>query len=276
MIRLLIVILFFSSGAWAANPNCSSRSWEELKVKFCMGAPAAGDSENLIVYFHGLGGNEREWFDKPAMKDIQKTLLEKGFDPWIITVSFGPGWLLTEVPGSYELFSKTLDQILPDIERQIRPAGFKKKFLIGASMGGFNTSQVLLKRSSAFDKYMLICPAITSVGPFSSNAEVTAYIFRTGANPRNVGFMIEWGTIEFPDVLEWNKHSPLILADRVFMLPEVYISCGLRDEFGFQEGAEALYRKISAKSKRSMWIPIPQGRHCSYDKDSIIDFLLAN
>ena len=153
MYRFIILLLFVSSSAWAANPiNCSTRNWDDLEVKFCMGAPVAGDSENLIVYFHGLGGSEREWFTNPNTKDIQNTLRQRGFDAWVVTISYGPGWLLTEVPGSYELFHKTLEVLLPDIERQIHPSGFKTKFLVGASMGGFNTTQVLLKKSQAFNK----------------------------------------------------------------------------------------------------------------------------
>ncbi|MNL13453.1 hypothetical protein D3C87_1343620 [compost metagenome] len=201
-------------------------------------------------------------------------MISNGLDPWVITISYGEAWLLTEVDGSYELLQKTMDELLPDIQNQIRPAGFKTKYLVGASMGGFNTSQVLFKRTDMFDKYMLICPAITTVGPFSTQDEIIDYIRRTGAEPKRVGFMIEWGLMEFPSDEEWNKHSPLFLADQAQSLPKVYVSCGLKDEFGFQEGAEAFFKKINYKAKASWWVPIPNGTHCAFDKKSILKFLL--
>jgi pimeloyl-ACP methyl ester carboxylesterase len=276
MFRSIILLLLFSSSVLAAKvtPQCGSRTWEELEVKYCTAAPQNGTSDSLIVYFHGLGGDEKEWFENPALISIHKEIVKKGLDPWIITVSYGPAWLLTEVDSSYKLFAKTMDEILPDLQKKFHPTAFHERFMIGASMGGFNASQVLLKRPESYERFMLICPAITTVGPESTDQEVADYIRRTGADPEKVSFMVDWGKLEFPTATDWENHSPLILADKVKALPRVYLSCGLKDDYGFQEGALSLYQKIKTKAKTSWWYPIPNGKHCSFDRASIIKFLV--
>ncbi len=214
-----------------------------------------------------------EWFTNPQLLLLQNKMRAQGLDPWVITVSYGPGWLLTEVPNSWQLFQKTLDEVLPKLEQLIKPNGFQKKYLVGASMGGFNASKVLLKRSSAFQKYMLICPAITSVGPYNTEQEVLDFIHRTGANPAKVAFLLSWGQEEFPTKQDWDNHSPLVLASRPLPLPAVYISCGSKDEYGFFEASKGLFDLIKSQSERSWWTPIQNGRHCAYDLDDILNFI---
>ncbi|MNK90478.1 hypothetical protein D3C87_1105340 [compost metagenome] len=206
------------------------------------------------------------------MQTIREELRTRKFDPWIITVSYGKAWLLTEVPNGL-LFPKTVDELLPSLFNSIRPSGFTHKYLAGASMGGLNTSQVMLKRPHMFEKYLLICPAITTVGPFAPERDVLDYVMRTGAQAKRVAFMLQWARMEFPKASDWASHSPLQLADSNVVLPEVYLSCGLKDEFGFQEGAHMLFAKLRPKASRAWWVPIPNGRHCAVDPESIVDFL---
>ncbi|MFS4460396.1 prolyl oligopeptidase family serine peptidase [Bdellovibrio sp. HCB2-146] len=278
MFRYLISILVVSIAtlAQAAVPECHSKMWGELEANYCTNAPNQGDSDTLLVYFHGLGGSEREWFTEPSLQTVQKQLAAKKFDPWVITVSFGPGWLLTTVPNGYLLFPKIMDELLPELEKRIKPIGFSKKILVGASMGGFNTSQVLLKRPDAFQKYLLICPAITEIGPYSSESEVLSYIRRTGASPNRIAFMLEWGRQEFPTLQDWNEHAPVTLAKGDVRLPRVYISCGTKDDYGFQEGSFALFNALKSKAHHSEWVPVKDGRHCAADAKSIVKFITEN
>jgi pimeloyl-ACP methyl ester carboxylesterase len=271
LVALVISVFFYSQFSYA-DPTCGSRHWGEIQAKYCVEKPLAGDSDTVLVYFHGLGGSELEWFINPELQTIRDELHTRKFDPWIVTISFGKAWLLTEVPNGL-LFPKAVDDLLPSLFNSIKPMGFTHRYLAGASMGGLNTSQVMLKRPQMFDKYMLICPAITSVGPFAPNQDILDYILRTGAQAKRVTFMLQWARLEFPKPADWANHAPLMLADRNVVLPEVYLSCGLKDEFGFQEGAQMLYAKIRPKSTRAWWVPIPDGLHCAVDPKSIVDFL---
>jgi pimeloyl-ACP methyl ester carboxylesterase len=268
----VLLSVFIYSFTYAGEPTCGTRNWGDIQAKYCVEKPIAGDSDTVLVYFHGLGGNEMEWFTSPGMQTIRDELRTRKFDPWIITVSYGKAWILTEVPHGL-LFPKTVDELLPDLFNSIRPAGFAHKYLAGASMGGLNTSEVMLKRPHMFDKFMMICPAITTVGPYAPDREVLDYVMRTGAQAKRVAFMLQWARLEFPKAADWASHSPLLLADRNIALPEVYLSCGMKDEFGFQEGAHMLYAKVRPKATRAWWVPIPDGVHCAVDPKSIVDFL---
>ena len=273
---LVISVLFYSNFVFAADPVCGTRSWGDLEAKYCVGTPVSGDSDTVLVYFHGLGGSEKEWFTSPDFTAIHAELNKRKFDPWIVTISYGQAWLLTEVPNSLLLFPKTVDELLPSILNNIKPNGFAHKYLAGASMGGLNTSQVMLKRPQMFEKYMLIFPAITTVGPYSPQKDVVKYISRTGAQAKRVAFMLEWGKLEFPTINDWQNHAPLVLADLNVSLPRVYVSCGLKDEFGFQEGSNLLYAKIRPKAVSAWWVPIPNGLHCAADPKSIGEFLTTD
>jgi pimeloyl-ACP methyl ester carboxylesterase len=271
-IALVLSIFLYSNFVFAAEPTCGTRNWGRIEAKYCIEKPDSGDSDTVMVYFHGLGGNEKDWFTGANYQPIREGLRARGFNPWVVTISYGQAWLLTEVPNGL-LFPKTVNELLPEIFNSIKPSGFTHKYLLGASMGGLNTSQVMLKKPEMFEKYMLICPAITTVGPYAPNADVLKYIARTGAQPKLVAFMLNFARLEFPNEGLWLNHSPIALADRNVALPQVYVSCGLKDEFGFQEGAQLLYAKIRAKSASAWWVPIPDGVHCAADVPSIVEFL---
>lgn len=275
LMALAVSFFFYSQFAYSAEPACNTRNWGDIQAKYCIETPQSGDSDTVLVYFHGLGGNEKDWWSSPEIQAIQQELRTRNFDPWIITVSYGKAWLLTEVPNGL-LFPKTVDQLLPDLFQQIKPSGFTHKYLMGASMGGLNTSQVMLKRPHMFDKFMLICPAITTVGPFAPERDVIDYVMRTGAQAKRVAFMLQWARMEFPKANDWQNHSPLVLADKPINLPQIYLSCGLKDEFGFQEGAHMLYAKLRPKATRAWWVPIPDGVHCAVDPESIVNFITTN
>ena len=265
-------VFLFSSFLFAAQPNCGSKDVGGSSLKYCYSQPTRS-SDTLLVFFHGLGGNERQWFDSGHFDAVRKSLQDQGKEPWVLTISFGQFWLLTEVPGSAMLLTKVMDQFLPAMEATLNPAGFHHKILLGMSMGGFNGAQVLLKRPAAFEKVALLCPAITAIGPQATTSEVDDYIKRTGAQAYRVHMMQSFTRREFPTAQDWEAHAPLILAQKVGALPDVYLSCGLKDNYGFQEGAELMFNYIQPKARSSVWVPIPDAGHCAIDEASVAEFL---
>jgi pimeloyl-ACP methyl ester carboxylesterase len=262
----------FSVVTLAAQPNCGAKNLGGTELDYCYSQPAA-PSDTLLVFFHGLGGNERQWYDSDIFRDVQKSLAAQGKEPWVLTISFGKFWLLTEVPNSAMLFTKVMDQFLPAMEKTLLPSGFQHRILMGMSMGGFNGSQVLLKRPQAFDKVALLCPAITSIGPQATQSEVSDYVHRTGAQAYRVHLMQTFTRREFPTAQDWEAHSPLTLAQKAAGLPDIYLSCGMKDEYGFQEGAQLLFNSVQTKAKSAVWVPIPNTGHCAIDETSVVEFL---
>lgn len=273
--RLLFLVLSFviSSQAFAQTADSQCAHLESTDADYCYSAPAA-PSDTLLVFFHGLGGNERFFSQSDLFQDLMTRLRSEGREPWVISISYGRMWLLTEVAGSKQLFSQTMNQVLPTLERKLKPEGFQHKVLMGMSMGGFNASQVLLKQPEAFEKVLLLCPAITSIGPLATNAEVQAYIDRTGASSFKIHLVQNFTRREFPTATDWDAHAPLTLAEKATRLPDTYVSCGLRDDYGFQEGAKMFYDLIQTKAPVVEWVPIPNAGHCAIDAESVHAFLV--
>lgn len=268
------VILVLASTSQAASPVCKAKKIGTITTDYCFQKPDT-ESDTLVVFFHGIYGNEKKWFTDSKFTSLHKVMKAKGLNPWIVTISYGGTWVLTETETSNQLFHHTMDLALPAIINEIHPEAFIQRFLLGYSMGGLNASQVLLKRPELFDKYVLISPAITPVGPFSTKAEIKDYTRRTEAVPFLINMLIKIGRKNFKNQEEWDQHSPLVIINKISRpLPPVYISAGNRDQYGFDEGSNTFSLSIAPYSDYSVWMPIKNGDHMDLDPASVTDFLL--
>lgn len=249
--------------------NLDQRSWNYCIYRY-------PNSSNTVAYFfHGLMADEREWqnYEKVVLKrwnDTQKR------PPTVVSVSFGSAWFLAEKnassnSGLFEYFTETA---LPYLQRQL---GFtsEENILFGLSMGGFNAAQLYFKLPGFFSRAALICPAMATVSPHASSAEVKEYIRRTGAQSWRVHIALNLAKSYFPTETDWQRHSPIKMAEVLSPLsPPIYMSNGLKDEYGFHEGNLA-FLQIA----QDLGAPIestfrPQGGHCHVDSLPIADFLV--
>ena len=75
---------------------------------------------------------------------------------------------------------------------------------------------------------------------------------------------------------EWNAISPIPLIDHADQsYPELYLSCGLYDNYGNFEGTEALANLAIKRGVKTTWRPL-YGGHCVIDVASLADFLASN
>jgi len=268
-------------------------AWAVLEQQVCAVGQASGlkghagwkfcayrytnSSRNVLYYFHGIGGNERDWKNHELEKSIVRRWESLGLrPPIVVSVSLGPIWLLTEKgqstnSGNYEFFR---DQIIPEISRRVFAFKPKENWLLGVSMGGFNAAQFYFKNPEFFTRAALICGAMTQVSPFSSPYTVNAYILRTKAWP-----VLIWGALAImksylPDSAAWLRHSPIELARQKFSrksLP-LFVSNSTADEFGFHEGNIDLARWARERGVDVKSEFYPGGGHCQVDPRPIADF----
>jgi enterochelin esterase-like enzyme len=99
-------------------------------------------ARKLILQFHGGGESEKTWFESTGLgEQVRQSWRNSGIQaPSIVSVSFGPMWLLSNrslLPqsGLYEVF---VNEIFPYIEKQLMNGRIDERILIGHSMGGFN------------------------------------------------------------------------------------------------------------------------------------------
>ncbi|QDK37836.1 alpha/beta hydrolase-fold protein [Bdellovibrio sp. NC01] len=290
VIALIISVLSFQAHAQSidagyddtsAEPNyksdysCGSESQMGLTFKYCIRNVDRSKNQDIIYFFHGLMGNEETWFTQRfGTGMLERKWHWRGYDPTIVTVSFGEVWLLVN-NHRFPLIPFFKNNIMPFLEKKVGGLGKGKRMLIGQSMGGFNAIQASLQLPNTFSKVALLCPAITTVGPFSTPEEIAAYTERTHAVPSRVKLLLSISRQVFLNQNDWDKHDPLklIARYRAKKMP-FYVSTGTADDFGFQEGSE-VYSDLAKKlGFKSTWVPVPGG-HCNFDRRTTANFIMG-
>lgn len=256
--------------------TCGAEKIQNVPFRYCYRDLNTTNSQDIIYFFHGLDGSEETWFTQYlGTLIIQKWWKWWGYRPRIVTVSFGPQWLLVNNQ-RFPLLPLFTKKIMPFLEGKIGGLKNGRRHLIGQSMGGFNAAEVSLKSPGLFSRVALLCPAISTVGPFSSSREIEDYIERTGASRELVKKMLTISRSVFLNQEDWNRHDPLLLLKnyRSPLKPKFYVSVGLEDGYGFQEGAGVFYALAKTRAFLSKWWPVPGG-HCSFSRKGTAHFIMG-
>lgn len=249
-----------------------------LSWKYCIHIPNSGATNGDVAYLlHGLNLSEQTWNDDTFYTAMIQDYWQKKniVPPIVVTVSFGPSWLLTEK--GQKLKSGLLDfftgYIINEIEK--KTGAPKRRIVFGESMGGLNSLQLGLKTSGLFQKVASSCPPVYKISPFVSKDKLQEFLKRTGADPQIINKVIQLANEFIFDENEWKKFSPLHLIENLDpkTAPEFYLSCGLYDAYGNFEGNEALQKRARQLGFKWTWRPI-YGGHCATDVVSLADFLV--
>lgn len=257
--------------------ECSQESSQNRNWSYCI-YKYPGHSQKVVYYFHGLTGNERDW-EKYTEKDmLQRWTQTHQAPPIVVSVSFGKVWFLAEQNSSTSsgLFEVFRDHSWPLLQNKLAPLNPHEHILLGYSMGGLNASQLYFKIPHVFSRAAIICGAMATVSPHASDEAVTEYILRTGAKRMHVVAALQISKHYFPTEDDWQKHSPLSLA-QASLRPEsapIYVSNGLADEFGFHEGNKVFVDLAVTKNTPISADFFPGGGHCHVNQSLIADFLV--
>lgn len=280
-LALAALLLVVGTAAFATEParlaaDCGAAKAGPVSWKFCVYTETGSRNQDVLYYFHGRGLDEKAWGDDGYYTGmVRKAWQAHGAGaPTVIAISFGKDWLL--VPKNKSPYSGLLDAftaaVVPTMEARI--GGVKgRRILLGESMGGFNGTAVAL-RTTLFAKAALLCPPMTTLSPFATEAEIVAFIERTKASPEKVRGAIQLSRAFLPEPADYDAASPLQLAEKASSAtPPLYVSCGSYDEYGFFEGAERFAATARARGTKVAWRPL-QGGHCAVDIESVAAFLL--
>lgn len=247
--------------------------------RLCITRTPGSPSQDVMYFFHGAFQDEYFWSTE-RFKGIRDSWKRMGHPaPIVASISFGKLWFVTPKNGG--ILSGLLDvltrNVVPEIERKLgHPSG--SRLLMGESMGGFNALQLLLTQQNFFKRVVLSCPALDGLSPYASFDELSRYIQSTGALTSWVVSYNTWLKGSFPNRGTWERTSPFIRAQKELRAgsPPLYISCGSKDEYGFQQPDEFLARAAAHNQvPQVVWEPIQNGVHCDFDSEMIAAFLAA-
>lgn len=244
---------------------------------YCVHIPKNEPINGDIAYLlHGRNLDENIWNDNTFYTSMIQSYWQKMKvpQPTVITVSFGPLWLLTqkgiqEKSGLLEVFA---DHIIPKIEAKVGQP--KRRILFGESMGGTNALVLGIKRNDLFDKVASLCPGVYKDSLFASSKIKKDFLNRTGADPKVIYAITQFAKDYIANDQEWNQFSVLKLIESVSNVKtQFYLSCGLYDKYGNFEGTEELASLVAKKSIGLQWHP-QYGGHCSTDIALVAQFLV--
>lgn len=273
---LTIIVLMFPFTAFAAH-DCGQLVRSGRTYNWCIDAQDGSTNGDVLFAFHGAGDDETMWATGVHGRAITAGLKNRIGDlPTVISVSLGRWWLATDLRGPDDTPSITdelLNSVLPELESKI-PTPVKHHFILGLSMGSFNAVQLFFRATSRFDRLVLMCAAIQTIGAFSDPSAIQHAIDEHPfIRPDDYRGFLEWQerTFQTPDV--WLRHNPLAwIGAAAASTPPIYITVGHEDEFGFYDGAEEFARVGVMRGLNVKWKPLTGG-HCAYDPNDIAAFL---
>ena len=249
------------------------------------------DYNSVIYYFHGNGGNELSW--QYVYADIIKYWNEeKKLFPVVVTITFGEKWIL--IPKNSSVKSGYLEyfvnSFIPYIENEYK-LDIKERYILGQSMGGHSAAQLIFRYPETFSKAAIISPAIYPISIYSDDEEINKlimeirqktarfrqsvkmYVFGIDVLKENVYTMFNGLKKYMPTDEDWAKTNIIENMKKPSSdgSPEIYISCGNNDEFGFFIGARDLYDKAVSQSYHAVW-DLLEGGHNIRNNKAIAEF----
>jgi pimeloyl-ACP methyl ester carboxylesterase len=253
-----------------ASQDCSVAG----PLRYCVNRAAGGTNGDVVYHLHGRSLDEQVWNDDTYFTAMLQSRWQdtRVLPPTVITVSYGPTWLLT--PTGRKPASGLLNDLMariPEIEARVGTP--KRRMLMGESMGGLNVLIAGLSYPRQFAKIAALCPGVYADSPFDSWSTLRHTMTRTGANPKTIAgvWLLARRYLDGDD--EWQRISPLRLIERNGPgAPALYLSCGLYDAYGNYEGTQRLAESARRRGLSVVWHPL-YGGHCAVDAESLSEFL---
>lgn len=274
---LLVAAFLFHQPVFAVDFTCDSVATASTPVAYCFADAAnAGTSRapqaDVIYFFHGLGGSERDLFTDRGRQILDLIKLAYGTRvPIIASLSVGSEGVFA---------SQTGDVLngLKAIEAKIAPGKQMRRVLLGGSMGGHNALRLAAESRQDFRATAALCAALGTFDGYKSE-EVEAYIRRNRAYYFNEKFLRE-ALVKYKKTIrtseEWVANNPFTFLERGTYdgLP-IFLSVGREDSLGFVEGS----REFKARADRRPGMKVEyvefRGPHCTFDPKALVQFLSA-
>jgi hypothetical protein len=257
-----------------------------LRGGYCIHTPTRHRSRDIVYHLHGRDGSQLDWQDRFNYPEQIRTEWKKhhAYLPTVISISFGPLWLLAEKNASpYSgLFEAFTQQVIPSLEASL--GGLRgRRIIVGESMGGFNTSQMALK-TNLFQKAAILCAPMSEVSPFDTPEVIKAYIEKLAAwdyykdDQPNLVYDTMMEAVQlvkgfYPTEKDYQRANPLLLAASTHTHTQLYVAAGYYDKYSLYEANEKFVGVLQRHGRQVKWHP-QWGGHCAMDIPSLARFLV--
>jgi pimeloyl-ACP methyl ester carboxylesterase len=231
-----------------------------------------------IWFFHGAGDSERVFEYSPFSRDSYIELEQQlGAAVDIVTISYGPVWLLTDVTHrSLEPKDATVEIFETKIVKFLLGLGLTKPYVaMGHSQGGANVATICAALPDMWSKCVLLNPMLPSCDPFSPwpicpPAPALAPLGAFGPN-----FLVRANYTK----AEWPTAQPMVLLTSAKTratrnLPQFLVTACKSDEFGLYSGPKAWADKAAKLGFVSEWVEGKAGcNHFHWPAGAVAKFL---
>ena len=242
--------------------NSLASKFVHRAVNYCVMLPPSFDADKtrhfpILYLLHGLGDNE-QFFIHSGEWNLVEDLRERGELPdFLIATPEGRASFYINAKDGKERYEDFLVQeFLPFIEKHYRVSpGRANRAISGISMGGFGALHLAFRHPQLFSAVSAHSAALIETLPI--------FLGGTGAqgNAANRARIFAGVLGNPPDPAYWNQESPITLARTANLAGlKIYLDCGDQDDYGFEAGAAALDRVLTARHIAHEYHLYP-GRH---------------
>lgn len=244
------LLLAASAQAATGRAECNSLPSKILDraVPYCVLLPPSYDTEKSrrypVVYFlHGLGDNEQSFIHTGGFNLVEDLWEQHQLaDFLIVTPQGGTSFYINSRDGRRRYEDFLLEEFLPGIEKRYRAeAGRHNRGIAGISMGGYGALHIAFRHPQLFRAVAVHSAALLENLP---NISVESASPQLAGLRRALG-----GAFGSPfDPAFWNRDDPLRIAREANLAGlKIYFDCGSEDDYGFDGGAAALDKLLTAR-----------------------------
>src|SRR5438105_2116592 len=254
--RLLVLLLLLHLAAKAqSRTDCNVMNSHILRqaVHYCVQLPSDYDSNGIkqpkrrypaLYFLHGLGQNEQTLFNTGGWNLIEDLRRQHRISDFLIVAPEGRrSFYINSVDNSFRYSDFFLQEFMPFIESRYRVLHSRSgRAITGVSMGGYGALRFAFAHPELFSAVSAQSPALITQTPQEIDA--------TERSGTSLGRLLGVAFGEPVNVPHWKENSVFNLAKRdtpSLRRLAIYFNCGNADDYGFEDGADALHRQLQAE-----------------------------
>jgi S-formylglutathione hydrolase FrmB len=268
-----IWIACFTAGALAQGRiDCSSLDSRILKrpVRYCVQVPPSYDKKDAarppsrypVLYFlHGLNDDEQSFFKTGGWTLIEDLRQRGSIGDFLIVAPEGRNsFYINSADGKVRYSDFFLREFIPYIEKKYRAVPDRAgRAVSGISMGGYGALRLGFANPQLFGAVSAQSAALLTESPegvegaAKSQSPVVRALAQVFGDP--------------VDVAHWRANDPFVLAKRnkaALKKSAIYFNCGQSDDYGFEKGAAALDKQLTAEGIAHQYRPYPGDHSLNY------------